>query len=174
MDHLLVDSSSAAVTHLSSGLAPKSEKGMITLPLTAADEKGVDRVAVSLAQWIEKLSACELGIQMLQRLCCTLYVRHSHLSWRTSVTADSVDSMLVALKSARRPTRAASALRNAFVFTGQGVQWPLMGSELLRYTVFRGSLATSDRILKSLGSDWTATGMYAYIRFAYLLTSLYS
>ncbi|KAK6330437.1 hypothetical protein TWF696_003329 [Orbilia brochopaga] len=43
----------------------------------------------------------------------------------------------------------------AFVFTGQGAQWPRMGVDLMQYSVFASSIRKSSEYLEGLGCPWT-------------------
>ncbi|KAF2123089.1 hypothetical protein BDV96DRAFT_681663 [Lophiotrema nucula] len=78
-----------------------------------------------------------------------------HFPWRKAIvtkTTATVGKMLSAAFSAP-PKRQRS--HTAFVFTGQGAQWPQMGCDLMHYAPFAESIRRSTRILNGLGCTWS-------------------
>lgn len=101
----------------------------------------------------------------LDRLSYTLATRRSVMSWRTFAVVSSPDGVakacnlntkiapLLVTEQPRRASNEAGTI--AFVFTGQGAQYSGMGIGLLRYHVFKDSVAKSDRYLARLGCEWS-------------------
>lgn len=94
-------------------------------------------------------------------LSYTLTCKRSHFPWRSSIVAADTQSLLEALADSSKPMTATKKTPSstAFVFTGQGAQYSQMGSDLLRSTfpesAFSRSICHSDKLLKSLGADWS-------------------
>lgn len=95
----------------------------------------------------------------LDRLAYTLAERRSSLSWRSFAVVDATEAASGLLES--RPVRSSrEKLGIAWVFTGQGAQYPGMGLELMEhYQVFKDSLLKSDDFLAKLGCTWSLFGM---------------
>ena len=65
-------------------------------------------------------------------LVYTLWVKRSSLSWKSFAVADSTMGLQRGLENGMsRPTRSSHVPTLAFLFNGQGAQWPGMGTELL-------------------------------------------
>lgn len=101
----------------------------------------------------------------LRDICYTAGARRRHHAHRLAVVAKSHEDLsrgLAALRDAdfapvpREPGRS-HAGRAAFVFSGQGSQWPGMGGQLLRdEPVFREAVEECDRRLRDdLGARWS-------------------
>ncbi|KAI1455311.1 putative polyketide synthase [Annulohypoxylon moriforme] len=92
----------------------------------------------------------------LDDLSYTLASRRSHFQWRSSVTATDLESLVKALQPDKLGRdKVAGRSSPVFVFTGQGAQWPQMGYHLLSgENEFSRSIHLSDKILRSLGSQW--------------------
>jgi malonyl CoA-acyl carrier protein transacylase len=48
----------------------------------------------------------------------------------------------------------------AFVFAGQGAQWPQMGLDLMVYPVFSNIIKKAGTYLKNLGVEWSLIGEF--------------
>ncbi|KAH8883185.1 beta-ketoacyl synthase domain-containing protein [Thozetella sp. PMI_491] len=124
--------------------------------LSSYDQEGVTRVRDAYATYIDSKDAtCES--QFLSDLAYTLGPKRTHHSWRSFVLAHSHSSLRAALTQMPKPVRIRSDPRLAFVFTGQGAQWPAMGMELMALPAFQQSLLAADNYLNELGSPWTLT-----------------
>ena len=131
--------------------------------LTAHDRDGLRRQARTMAEYLESSAADhELSeAPYLRDLAFTLAERRTKLPWRITLQASSLTKLISELKvlgqdldRAKRPT---NRPRIGFVFTGQGAQWPQMGSELLKYRVYRESIHSADQYLcKILACPWSA------------------
>ncbi|KAH9897410.1 fatty acid synthase S-acetyltransferase [Xylariomycetidae sp. FL2044] len=89
------------------------------------------------------------------QLAFTLATRRSRLLWRgfTVVAVDGAQSSIDF--TTVRPSRGMAAKEAAFIFTGQGAQYVLMGLELRRYPVFDNMLRKIDSVFTGLGSPWS-------------------
>ncbi|KAL8402829.1 hypothetical protein RB596_009256 [Gaeumannomyces avenae] len=96
--------------------------------------------------------------ELVADLSYTLACRRTRHGWRACTTAKSRRELVTSLQAKPIVTRAATDPRLAFVFTGQGAQWPSMGRRLIwTYPAFRESLYAADEYLNSLGCVWSLT-----------------
>ncbi|KAI0405747.1 hypothetical protein F4802DRAFT_561870 [Xylaria palmicola] len=126
---------------------------------TAPNEKSLERVIRGYENYYEeRIFGCQTS---LDQLSFTMATRRSHLLWRTfavvgektaegGVVEENIPRLLTA-----KPLRASSAVKLAFVFTGQGAQYTKMGIELTQYSNFKQTLQRIDSIFASLGSTWS-------------------
>ncbi|KAL3484692.1 hypothetical protein BJX62DRAFT_243695 [Aspergillus germanicus] len=89
-----------------------------------------------------------------RELANTLAQRRSAFKWRSNITASSYQGFLTGLQEPRT-SKATANPRVAFIFTGQGGQYAMMGRELIHQdSIFSHSLYKSQQILIDLGSSW--------------------
>ncbi|PHH63522.1 hypothetical protein CDD81_5803 [Ophiocordyceps australis] len=133
--------------------------------LRAHDRDGLSRVRASLAQHLERRQGLPdsetASTTYLHDLAHTLASRRSQLQWQTFTTAATESQLLRALGQDAWPTpelrHSSTPPRLAFVMTGQGAQWAQMGLQLMAYPVYRQSVLSSDRFLRSaLNCPWSA------------------
>ncbi|KAI1828708.1 hypothetical protein F4861DRAFT_535124 [Xylaria intraflava] len=94
----------------------------------------------------------------LDDIAYTLGMRREHLSYRTFATVNSANSKDVVFSPPVKTSTATSSI--AFIFTGQGAQWPTMGAALLsEYPTAKHDIRAMEDALSALGQDlapsWT-------------------
>ncbi|KAI1452810.1 polyketide synthase PksD [Annulohypoxylon moriforme] len=159
-NHTQATRSSEAPAPKSNGtLAPETHKSATkyqVLIWSAKDEAALTRILKRHANYYQTHIA---GSQdMLNRLSYTLAARRSPMSWRSFATVEAGStpdptsilnaSMSNIIRSVRNPCL-------AFVFTGQGAQYPKMGLELLQYPVFEDVLNRASSVFRGMGAKWT-------------------
>lgn len=126
---------------------------------SAGDSNSAGRILQAHEQYFaEHIAGNE---DKLSQLAYTLAARRSAMAWRSFAVCGSGDmtGALGLSLNATKPIRCSmDELGTAFIFTGQGAQYPAMGAELLVYPEFKASLQRSDSILKSLGCGWSLFG----------------
>jgi acyl transferase domain-containing protein len=131
--------------------------------LSAYDQETVARMKQAYATYLQNsLRTLEGSKQVidfeLRNLAFTLGSKRSRLPWKTFVTASSTEELITRLTSGSgKSVRSSAEPRIAFVFTGQGAQWPRMGIELVRYQPFARSVGAAEAFLSSLGCEWSVT-----------------
>ena len=136
---------------------------------SAAEESGLKRLATAYSHYLRSVPSPVDQTAIIADLAYTLSEKRSHLQWRASVAALSIDDLLQTLERGfMTTTRSSHGLKLGFVFTGQGAQWCAMGRELLDYPVFRRSLKDAELYLRSLGCTWLLVGMLSFRLFSTL------
>ncbi|KAK8102456.1 hypothetical protein PG984_015602 [Apiospora sp. TS-2023a] len=132
------DSSTATVLH---------RRSKYLLPLSAFTQTSLEARVADLAAWPGLVSA------QLPDLAATLGQRRTHFKQRGFLIASQQDDLRQSLtEQTLRIGRGQSAPPNyAFVFTGQGAQWPQMGKELMdEFPIFAAAIAEMDSVLAGL------------------------
>ncbi|EUC31174.1 hypothetical protein COCCADRAFT_6898 [Bipolaris zeicola 26-R-13] len=119
------------------------------LVFSAFDQDGVSRMCKAYAEYLPKMT------DSLYNLSYTLASKRSRFSWRAAVVASSGQSLEDKLSEGQPATRSLDQPGLGFVFTGQGAQWALMGTELMQYLAYRQSVECADAYLKTLGCEWS-------------------
>ena len=128
------------------------------LALSTHDVDGIRRLAKNLIAYMEYHS-CKVSTE---NLVYTLGQRRSMLRYRFAVHGTTIEELKSKIENVQLGQVQKTNINNlAFVFTGQGAQWPRMGLQLAQhYPVFLSSLKASDEIIKGLGSQWTVFGKW--------------
>ena len=139
---------------------------------SANDETALKSRLKDLVIYLEQHPPAFQGA-LLPNLAYTLGQRRSTLSWKVAVPASLSHELISAISSnALTLRRSASQPNIAFVFTGQGAQWPHMGRELLAYPVFASTMEYADLCLRNLGATFSLIGTYCLeISFQLVLVS---
>lgn len=126
------------------------------LCLSANDPDGIERQAKVLSEYLQG----HPGVEIMEDLVYTLGQRRSILKHRCAIQGDSVQGLILSLENLKyRPPKPSGLRRLAFIFTGQGAQWPKMGWELLAaYPVFKNAFQAADKHMSSLGATWSLLG----------------
>lgn len=107
---------------------------------------------------------CEDGVSIID-LACTLGAYRSNLGVKGYLLASqqSLQEDLQLHNLRTLPSQKEALLQPiAFVFTGQGAQWPQMGLELMQeFTAFRQTIQELDTVLQSMSDppSWTIHGL---------------
>lgn len=154
--HVVMESSS---TCLGSSLAPEGTQENLTpqvVVFSTQDKAGLERLSSKWISFLQEKIATGQDIS-LRDISYSMSSRRSRLPFRSFAVADSLqqlcDTLQQDLPLYPRASRTAHA-NLAFVFTGQGAQWPQMGMELLQIPVFKKSMARSQHILSNLNCPW--------------------
>lgn len=124
---------------------PISSSWTYLLPLSANTSRSVHLNAIQIAQ-------ADWSPSDLDHLAYTLSERRSALKVRGFMTADVRSTSKViswSHPSSLESTRSLSPLPIMFLFTGQGAQWPQMGSKLIdRYPAFAARISYLDQVVR--------------------------
>ena len=132
------------------------EHGKHLFVFSTRDQAGIQRIAQTYSNALEKPGLTKDDPRFLRNLAHTLAVRRSQHDFRTFTVASSLGELSLQL-SKPMPKGKRSSRRDdnlIFVFTGQGAQWPAMGTQLLNHPVFESSIKASQRYLESQGCQW--------------------
>lgn len=124
--------------------------------LSANDEAAAKHLAAQIGVYIEQHPEI-FQKRLIQDIAYTLGERRTHLPWRIAITASSCNELGASLNGLESRPRRASVLPNiAFVYTGQGAQWPQMGRELMNsHPVFAHTIHAASRCLEELGAEFS-------------------
>lgn len=124
--------------------------------LSANDESAAKRSSSRLGVFLEQHPEI-FQKRLIQDIAYTLGERRTHLPWRIAIPASSCNELTSLLNSAEAmPKRVSVDPKVAFVYTGQGAQWPQMGRELMSsHPVFADTLTAASNHLLGLGADFS-------------------
>ncbi|KAL2835360.1 hypothetical protein BJY01DRAFT_252737 [Aspergillus pseudoustus] len=152
----LRDGNSTMVNGTTDDCQSRPDKYPQLLVWSSADEGGIKRMQDVWKTYLSGTTALKSKPkEFLDNVAYTLAARRSHLTWRTFAVADHSEGLQGIANNFHPAVRSKRPTNLAYVFTGQGAQWPAMGRELIeRYEVFRHSLAEAGNYLKKLGCAW--------------------
>ena len=124
--------------------------------LSANDRGSLSKSTALIAEYVYERPAY-LFPDLLRSLAFTLGQRRTLLPWKVAMHAADQDDLIRKLKDvALTPTRSVEQPRIGFVFTGQGSQWPKMGTQLSHsYPIYASAIQKADHILTGLGASWS-------------------
>ncbi|KXX72797.1 Lovastatin diketide synthase LovF, partial [Madurella mycetomatis] len=151
--HVILDS--AAAFGIRPGLPATSPTGSRLLVFTANDAESARRGALECSRHVVEKP------ETLTDAAFTLGLRREHFPYRTFAIGDMKDASPVEFSVPAKAPAAPPSV--AFVFTGQGAQWPTMGAKLLsEHPSALQQLQLMEMSLSSLGPDlapnWTLSG----------------
>lgn len=124
--------------------------------LSTNDRESLSRSIALVAKYVHERPVY-LFPDLLRSLAFTLGQRRTLLPWKAAIQAAGHDELVQKLKDvALTPTRSVEQRKIGFVFTGQGSQWPKMGTQLYRsYPIYQSAINKIDRVLTGLGASWS-------------------
>ncbi|OLN91972.1 Lovastatin diketide synthase LovF 2 [Colletotrichum chlorophyti] len=148
------DTSSDNETTSSAGLNEQTSKLFL---FSSNDQEGVKRNVERMLEYLETRPSTKRSF--MSDLAYTLFSKRTALPWKSFAIAPDANGLRQSLEKIPAVVRSSnsSVPRVAFVFTGQGAQYFIMGKGLFVYKAFRDSMLRSESILKSLGCPWTLT-----------------
>ncbi|RAK98996.1 type I polyketide synthase [Aspergillus ibericus CBS 121593] len=152
--HLILEGASSLLNSRKQQTHPSQGRTTFLFPMSAS-------TPAALEARYQDLASYNLSNKSLTDLAYTLGERRSQLRTRGFLVAnqDTLPEKLAAGGLVTLPEVATEPpSQYAFVFTGQGAQWPQMGADLLfEFPVFRAALADQDAVLQSLPNppSWT-------------------
>lgn len=136
----------------------ESDVGTLCLLIwSSADEEGIKRLRDSNKKYFQS-HAESIDHCSFYDIVYTLISRRSALSWRCFALASSGADLKLFDWTCLSAIRSSAGRQLAYIFTGQGAQYKMMGRGLLVYSAFQSSINESDSILKSLGPSWSLLG----------------
>lgn len=131
------------------------------LLLSAADEKGISRLARSYAAHLAHIIDFMAGEELetyLDLLAYNLSNRRSSLAWKSAMVAQSPLDLQDFERRLSKPLRSKTQPVMSYVFTGQGAQYAGMANELFTFPVFLASLRKSECYFHEFGCSWALLG----------------
>lgn len=156
LDSSLITGQNQAVEAMSSNVR-KSR----LFAFSAQDKDGLKRQRQKYVNYLsgKRKEFAQSEETFLRDLAFTLSSKRSRLSWKQCVTAPSLPGLVTRLAStdiAEVVSQSSRKPRIAFIFTGQGAQWPRMGQDLLQYRVFEDSVRSAgDFLCNALQCPWS-------------------
>ena len=123
---------------------------------SANDRDSLSRTTALVAEYLFERPTY-LHSDVMRSLAFTLGQRRTILPWKVAMQATDQSDLIQQLKEvALTPTRSVEEPRIGLVFTGQGSQWPRMGSQLYHaYPSYALAIQKADHVLTGLGATWS-------------------
>jgi acyl transferase domain-containing protein len=127
---------------------------------SAADKTALSNLTSAYADFFKAKTSTMADPSAFLDMVYTLTHKRTLHSWRSyTVGIDSEDLSRSIDNANRVPAAAANPGSLAFVFTGQGAQYPRMGHGLLALPFFQNRIGQLSRILTDIGCAWSLLGM---------------
>lgn len=136
--------------------ASKATPGYQLLTWSARDEAALKRMLHLHDGYLKTHMHGEANF--LGDLAYTLAARRTLMAWRSFSVVDEEGALETLDLTGAKCERAIRDTGVAFIFTGQGAQYANMGMELLRYPVFRATIAVAHDVFQELGAEWSLLG----------------
>lgn len=124
--------------------------------LSTNDRESLSKSTALIAEYVNERPVF-IFPNLLRSLAFTLGQRRTLLPWKVAMQAADHDSLIQKLKDvALVPTRSVEHPRIGLVFTGQGSQYPKMGTQLYHaYPTYASAIQKIDDVLTGLGASWS-------------------
>ena len=160
--HIILEEAPAAPVVAKDGFSAGEDRAHV-LPISAQSRQSLTR----LAQAYQEFLISETSAHPLRDICYTASLRRSPHEHRLAVVGKTPQELAEKLSAFRQNKTVAGVssgyatpeteLRVAFVFPGQGSQWPGMARELMaKEPVFRDSILECEKAIH-LYADWSLT-----------------
>ncbi|CAI6332955.1 unnamed protein product [Periconia digitata] len=133
-------------------LIAKSSSTSRLYVLSAKSEQSLRAYVSSFQQYLEKSTKDEFQT-VASDLCYTLSQRRTHHMYRIATPADSIQTLIQSLRTAK--ISKIKKLSISFIFTGQGAQSARMSEGLHQYEKFRDVLDQAEKQLHDMGASWS-------------------
>lgn len=156
VSHAVIEQYQHPTTNGHADSSEKNEPGVVTLAISAPQEKRLYTQATVLADWLSGAGKDE----DLKAIAATLALRRAPHTYRATFLAASHQEAIEALRSFAQEKSTEWTARGrildaypsqghvVWVFSGHGAQWPAMGKELLQYVEFRQIVSSLDEIVQ--------------------------
>lgn len=126
---------------------------------SAADETTLHTMLDSYCDFVHPAKGHSSLSSFIPDVVYTLTAKRTKHPWRSYAVAGNSDDLLSLEKWTAKPTKASDEPGSvAFVFTGQGAQYPRMGHGLLAFPFFQSRLMEIEKILHGLGYGCSLRG----------------
>lgn len=156
VSHAVIEQYQSPTTNGHTEASEKKELEVVTLTISAPQEKRLSTQATVLADWLSGAGKD----QDLKAIAATLALRRAPHTYRATFVAASHQEAIDALRSFAQGKSvdwtAHGRILDAYpsqghvvwVFSGHGAQWPAMGKDLLEYSDFRQIISSLDEIVQ--------------------------
>ena len=150
--NLLISSTAASMYALP--VEETAAKGLV-FPLSAVSMPHLQLFADRMATYIKERGASA----SLKDLCATMWIHRSRFQYRKTFVASTTEELAeklaaFAASGSVDPSGEGRKMQVAYVFTGQGSQWPGVGKSLMAFPVYRKAVKAADKLFKAK-SGWS-------------------